>query len=72
MPTMGTCSGTEGAALFGCGLLTSYLFLFIVSAPSVVFGFSSSPITNARRQAFYRKTYKSPAAKKAAAAKKSQ
>ncbi|CAE6538118.1 unnamed protein product [Rhizoctonia solani] len=29
MPTMGTCSGTEGAALFGCALLTSYLFLFI-------------------------------------------
>ncbi|EUC66873.1 fatty acid elongase [Rhizoctonia solani AG-3 Rhs1AP] len=29
IPTMGTCSGTEGAALFGCALLTSYLFLFI-------------------------------------------
>ncbi|CAE6494344.1 unnamed protein product [Rhizoctonia solani] len=29
MPTLGTCSGTEGAALFGCALLTSYLFLFI-------------------------------------------
>ncbi|KAI0027594.1 elongase of fatty acids ELO [Vararia minispora EC-137] len=29
MPTFGSCAGTESAALFGCGLLTSYLFLFI-------------------------------------------
>lgn len=28
-PTYGSCSGTEGAAIFGCTLLTSYLFLFI-------------------------------------------
>ncbi|KWU45452.1 GNS1/SUR4 membrane protein [Rhodotorula sp. JG-1b] len=28
-PTMGSCAGTEGAAIFGCALLTSYLFLFI-------------------------------------------
>ena len=26
---MGNCAGAESAALFGCGLLTSYLFLFI-------------------------------------------
>ncbi|GBE77948.1 GNS1/SUR4 membrane protein [Sparassis latifolia] len=28
-PTMGSCAGTESAALFGCGLLSSYLGLFI-------------------------------------------
>nr|XP_019007576.1 fatty acid elongase [Kwoniella pini CBS 10737]OCF46357.1 fatty acid elongase [Kwoniella pini CBS 10737] len=29
IPAVGDCAGSEGAALFGCGLLTSYLFLFI-------------------------------------------
>ncbi|KAF8516150.1 GNS1/SUR4 membrane protein [Hysterangium stoloniferum] len=29
LPSPGTCSGSEGAAIFGCSLLTSYLFLFI-------------------------------------------
>jgi hypothetical protein len=29
MPNMGSCSGEEFAAIFGCALLTSYLFLFI-------------------------------------------
>jgi fatty acid elongase 3 len=29
MPTLGSCSGTESAASFGCLLLTSYLGLFI-------------------------------------------
>ncbi|KAI0047831.1 elongase of fatty acids ELO [Auriscalpium vulgare] len=29
MPVMGSCAGTESAALFGCGLLSSYLLLFI-------------------------------------------
>jgi fatty acid elongase 3 len=29
MPTMGSCSGSEAAAVIGCVLLTSYLFLFI-------------------------------------------
>lgn len=26
---VGDCAGSEASALFGCGLLTSYLFLFI-------------------------------------------
>lgn len=29
MPHIGDCAGTESAALLGCGVLTSYLFLFI-------------------------------------------
>lgn len=29
MPNNGTCAGEEFAAIFGCALLTSYLFLFI-------------------------------------------
>jgi len=48
LPWVRDCAGAESAALFGCALLTSYLFLFI---------------------AFYKKTYKAGAAKKAAAKK---
>jgi len=29
LPYLGNCAGSEGAALFGCALLTSYLGLFI-------------------------------------------
>ncbi|KAF8745560.1 hypothetical protein AX14_006882 [Amanita brunnescens Koide BX004] len=29
LPSIGNCAGSESAALFGCGLLTSYLGLFI-------------------------------------------
>ncbi|KAF9091843.1 hypothetical protein BGX23_004833 [Mortierella sp. AD031] len=29
LPNAGKCDGTEGAALFGCGLFSSYLLLFI-------------------------------------------
>ena len=29
MPNSGNCAGEEFAAIFGCALLTSYLFLFI-------------------------------------------
>lgn len=30
LPAYGDCAGSEGAALFGCALLSSYLFLFIL------------------------------------------
>lgn len=38
---MGDCAGSESAALFGCGLLGSYLLLFIayvffISFPPVI------------------------------------
>ncbi|OBZ79002.1 putative elongation of fatty acids protein 1 [Grifola frondosa] len=29
LPNMGSCAGTESAAVFGCALLSSYLFLFV-------------------------------------------
>ncbi|KAI0801250.1 GNS1/SUR4 membrane protein [Fomes fomentarius] len=29
LPVLGSCAGTETSAVFGCALLTSYLFLFI-------------------------------------------
>lgn len=29
LPSMGSCAGTETAAVFGCVLLSSYLVLFI-------------------------------------------
>lgn len=29
LPQVGNCAGSEGAALFGCALISSYLFLFI-------------------------------------------
>jgi fatty acid elongase 3 len=29
VPNMGNCAGTESAAVFGCGLITIYLGLFI-------------------------------------------
>lgn len=31
LPSIGDCAGSEGAALFGCALISSYLFLFIGS-----------------------------------------
>lgn len=29
LPHVGNCAGSEGAAVFGCALLTSYLGLFV-------------------------------------------
>jgi fatty acid elongase 3 len=29
LPSLGSCHGTESAAVFGCALLSSYLLLFI-------------------------------------------
>lgn len=29
LPNVGSCAGEEFAAIYGCGLLTSYLFLFV-------------------------------------------
>lgn len=62
MPHVADCAGSEGAAAFGCALLTSYLFLFIQCVQQL----QTQRATDASGS-FYRKTYKAGAAKRAAA-----
>lgn len=57
---MGDCAGSESAALFGCGLLGSYLLLFIAYG----FSFPSLPsLADSDFDSFYKATYKKGAAK---------
>lgn len=63
LPSAGSCSGTEGAAIFGCALLTSYLFLVrwcSCCEVMVCVMLSSHTMIALFLQfiAFYRKTYK--------------
>lgn len=67
-PTYGSCSGTEGAAIFGCVLLTSYLFLFIAFYKVGRSGAPSRLAALTYRLA--QKTYNTQAAAKAAAGRK--
>jgi len=63
LPQVGDCAGAESAAIFGCLLISSYLFLFIGSVPFVVVQLSRTcrfgQLTiNLVDCSFFRSTYK--------------
>jgi len=68
--TCGDCAGKEYAAIAGCAVLSSYLFLFI-ACESLVFAESlSGGMLTRERRTVYQRTYSKAKAQKSAAAKR--